>query len=320
MSGPSAASQDASFEHVVDAEFSADLFKVDRLALVGEGGVPRDNERAANPGEVGRQAFRHSVDEGFVVRVAAEVREREHNNRQARSLAIRGQPCCKRRGAYWRPLRWRLARRGFPDSADKAKALTGRSPDEALRLATVADGAPRGIDAAGQRRFGNDPATPDSVDEFVLGDDPAAVTDEKKPISKAFGLCSDSFAFARTSRRMTHNDPGERHDPIDLHAKERNWTNPGQTPGSHRRPECQRYCRQRRGCGRQGNRDLRRLSGGAEAARGRGRRRPLRRSGLLGRTQVGSLGRGGCGRRGTVEGSAEVNVRLPTATSAPTTR
>jgi hypothetical protein len=30
---------------------------------------------------------------------------------------------------------------------------------------------------------------------------------------------------------MTHNDPGERHDPIDLHAKERNRTNPGQTPG-----------------------------------------------------------------------------------------
>ena len=59
-----AASQDAPFEHVADAEFSADLFEIDRLALVGEGGVPGDNEGAANPGEIGRQAFRHPIDEG----------------------------------------------------------------------------------------------------------------------------------------------------------------------------------------------------------------------------------------------------------------
>lgn len=74
----------------MDAEFAADLLEIDRLALVGEGRVAGDDKGAANPREIGGEAFRHAVDKGFVIRVAAEVREREHDNRQARRLAVRG--------------------------------------------------------------------------------------------------------------------------------------------------------------------------------------------------------------------------------------
>ena len=67
----------------------------------------------------------------------------------------------------------------FPDRADEAKPFAGRGPDEPLLLAAVADRASRRIDAAGQRRFRDDPAVPDGVDDLVLGDDAAAVGDEK---------------------------------------------------------------------------------------------------------------------------------------------
>lgn len=46
---PIAASQDAPFEHIPNAKFAPDLLEIDRLALVGERGVPGDDEGAANP-------------------------------------------------------------------------------------------------------------------------------------------------------------------------------------------------------------------------------------------------------------------------------
>ena len=131
---PFAASKDASLEHVVDAEFATDLFEVDRLALVGEGGVPGDNEGAPNPGETGGEVFRHAVDKGFVIRVAAEVRELEHDHREAGRLAIRGLPPARAQDHYWRRWRRRLTRDRLPDRADEPKSFAGRRPDEPLLL------------------------------------------------------------------------------------------------------------------------------------------------------------------------------------------
>jgi hypothetical protein len=42
--------------------------------------------------------------------------------------------------------------------------------DPFLLRAIVADRAPRGLDAAGQRRVGHDAAVPDGLDQLVLGD------------------------------------------------------------------------------------------------------------------------------------------------------
>ena len=44
--------------------------------------------------------------------------------------------------------------------------------------AGVADRIPGGVDSAGQRRFGDDTAVPDRLDQIVLADDPLAVLDQ----------------------------------------------------------------------------------------------------------------------------------------------
>jgi len=49
------------FEHVADAQFAADRLGVDALALVGEGGVPRDDEAVGNARQVRRQVLGDAV-------------------------------------------------------------------------------------------------------------------------------------------------------------------------------------------------------------------------------------------------------------------
>ena len=70
-----AARLDRAFEDVVHAEFPTDRFCVDRLALVGHGGVPRDDEAVVDAREAGRQFVRQGVDEVVLRRVAGEVGE-----------------------------------------------------------------------------------------------------------------------------------------------------------------------------------------------------------------------------------------------------
>ena len=48
------AALDAALEDIADVQLAADLLQIDGLALVGEGGVAPDHERAANAREVGR--------------------------------------------------------------------------------------------------------------------------------------------------------------------------------------------------------------------------------------------------------------------------
>ena len=59
--------------------------------------------------------------------------------------------------------------------AHEAQALARDGADQLLAMAVVADRLARGVNAAGQRRIGHDPAAPDRRDEIVLGDDAIAV-------------------------------------------------------------------------------------------------------------------------------------------------
>ena len=78
------AALDAAFQHIADVQLAADLLQIDGLALVGEGGVAPDHERAANARKIGRQALRDPVDEMLLLRAAADIGERQHDDREAR--------------------------------------------------------------------------------------------------------------------------------------------------------------------------------------------------------------------------------------------
>jgi hypothetical protein len=73
---------DAALEHEAHAEVAPDVLYLDRLALVGEGGVARDHEQARDLGEIGDQVFGHAVAEIFLLSIAAHVRERQHGDRR----------------------------------------------------------------------------------------------------------------------------------------------------------------------------------------------------------------------------------------------
>src|SRR5262249_15058147 len=82
---------DAALEHEAHAEIPSDLLHFDRLALVDEGGVARDDEQARHLREVGDQVFGHAVAEIFLLGIAADVGEGQHGDRR---LVRHGRPRC----------------------------------------------------------------------------------------------------------------------------------------------------------------------------------------------------------------------------------
>ena len=78
------AALDAALEDIADVQLAADRLHVERLALVGERRIAGDHEGASNAREVGRQALRDPVDEMLLLRVAADIGERQDDDREAR--------------------------------------------------------------------------------------------------------------------------------------------------------------------------------------------------------------------------------------------
>src|ERR1700722_15465687 len=79
-----AAALDASFERVANVQVAADFFHVNAFALVGEGGVARDDEGSSDAGEIGRQALGDAVNEIFLLGIAADIGERQDDDRKTR--------------------------------------------------------------------------------------------------------------------------------------------------------------------------------------------------------------------------------------------
>ena len=78
------AALNAALEDIADVQFAPDRLHVERLAFVGESRIAGDHERAANAREIGRQALGDPVDEMLLLRVAADIGERQDDDRQAR--------------------------------------------------------------------------------------------------------------------------------------------------------------------------------------------------------------------------------------------
>src|SRR5258705_12657931 len=68
------------FEHVADVQFSPDLPYVDFLSLIFEGAVPADYKQVAGMRQVRGQTFGHTLHEIVVLRITAEIDERQHND------------------------------------------------------------------------------------------------------------------------------------------------------------------------------------------------------------------------------------------------
>ena len=78
-----AASLHASFERIAHVQLAPGPGDIDGFPPIGERGVPRDDERAPNPRQIGRQALGHAVDEIVLLRVAADIHERKHDDGEA---------------------------------------------------------------------------------------------------------------------------------------------------------------------------------------------------------------------------------------------
>ena len=94
---PISATLHAALEQIAHVQFAADLLDVGRLALVGEGGAPADDECAVNARQVGSQALGHAVDEIVLLGPAADVGEGENDDRQTRRNGSAGRRRGRRR-------------------------------------------------------------------------------------------------------------------------------------------------------------------------------------------------------------------------------
>ncbi len=101
------AALNAALEDIADVQLAPDLLQIDGFALVGESRVAPDHERASNARKIGRQALRDPVDEMLLLRVAADIGERQDDDREAR-----------RGGFFGRRGRRGLRLAGWPTSSE----------------------------------------------------------------------------------------------------------------------------------------------------------------------------------------------------------
>jgi hypothetical protein len=66
-------------------------------------------------------------------------------------------------------------------------------PNQGLVVSIVAERAPGAIDAAGERRLGDDPAVPDRLDQLVLADNPVVVAHQMHDEIEYLGLNVNRF-------------------------------------------------------------------------------------------------------------------------------
>src|SRR5262249_9348396 len=69
------------FENVTDAQTSGDITDIDRLALVRKRRIACDNEQTIYAGEVRDQVLCQPVSEELVFRIAAQILERQDDDR-----------------------------------------------------------------------------------------------------------------------------------------------------------------------------------------------------------------------------------------------
>jgi hypothetical protein len=79
---------------------------------------------------------------------------------------------------------------------DEPDAFARQRSDESLLVTAIADGGPYGVDAACERRFRNDAASPDGRDQIIPTNNAVTVLNEKPKQIKDLRLNGDQAAIA----------------------------------------------------------------------------------------------------------------------------
>ena len=90
-------------------------------------------------------------------------------------------------------LRIRFRRVDGLNIADEAEAALVQRPNKGLVVSVVAKRTPGAIDAAGERRLGDDPAVPDRLDQLILADNPVVVAHQMNDEIEYLGLNMNRF-------------------------------------------------------------------------------------------------------------------------------
>ena len=85
---PGAGALNAALEDIANVQLAPDLLQIDALALVGESRVAPDHEGAGDARQIGGQALGDAIDEIVLLRVAADIGERQDDDREARRLLL----------------------------------------------------------------------------------------------------------------------------------------------------------------------------------------------------------------------------------------
>ena len=68
-----AGSFDTASKHIMDTQFAADLFRVNRFVPIGEGRIGRDHEHIRDARQIGRKVLGNTVGKILLIEVATEI-------------------------------------------------------------------------------------------------------------------------------------------------------------------------------------------------------------------------------------------------------
>src|SRR5262245_57065725 len=173
----------AAFENVAYAELLPDLPDVEGLTLVGHCNATRDDKGIANPRQQGRQAIGDRIGKMVVRVTAAQIDERQYDEREAPAMELSGGEAADM--AASNGFVRRLIRSPNRDRGLKDVPSSWHGPDGGL--IGILQGEPDVADAPCQGFVCHGHIRPDRFNNFALGDEPSGVLDEIAQDFEALG-------------------------------------------------------------------------------------------------------------------------------------
>jgi hypothetical protein len=181
--------------------------------------VSRDDRKPPVTGEETNDVLRQPIAEIVILGIIRHVSKRHHSDGQShdglslygfRDNIIQARHFGRNRGADRNVarcgtvvtnnsnrlrirFRFRFQRADCLYVAYESKAALMQRPNKDLVVSVVAKRAPGGIDAAGERGLGDDPASPDRLYQLILADNPVMVAHQVNDEIEHLGLNMNCF-------------------------------------------------------------------------------------------------------------------------------